>query len=169
MPMKLDYRDEAGAPWYSMEFQEFAAVAPSAKAFEFEFPQNALVLEWNLDDPGIALAQAKKTMNFDVLVPAKLPEGHSVRKIVRGKGEFPMLAILMDQGGTWLSLTESRALGRGEYALAVGKKVKIGANNGYLNFAGGYATVSWRVGITELSLVGNLPFTDLIAIAASVQ
>ena len=169
LPMKVDYRDAAGAPWYSMEFQEFAAVNPPAKLFEFEFPPSALVLDWDLDDPGITLAQAQRTMNFDVRLPARLPEGHSIRKMVRGKGEFPMLMILMDSGAAWLSLSESRALGRSESALAVGKQVPIGSATGYLNFQGASATLSWRMGSTALTLISNLPFADMIAVAASVQ
>ncbi len=169
MPLKLDLYDTKDTLWYGMEFEkiDFGAPVP-ADAFSLEFPPNAVVFEWDLDDPGISLEEAKKTMNFDVMLPKNLPNGHKVGKIVKSRHCLPMIAVLMDKGGTWISLTETRAL-TADPALALGKKIPLGDSQGYLNFFGTTGVVSWVKGKTALTLMGNASFPTLIQIAESVE
>jgi hypothetical protein len=108
-------------------------------------------------------------MNFTVRVPQALPEGHRINKIVRARGQVPMLAMLMQQGASWLSLTQNRYAERGDYFLPVGKRIVIGKTGGYANFFSGTTTLNWKLGETELTLVGNLPLQELVDIAAGVE
>jgi outer membrane lipoprotein-sorting protein len=169
-PLKLEIVDAAGKPWYGMEFTklEFNTKA-GTDAFSFDFPPNALVFDWNLDDEPIALEEARKTMNFTVREPGALPEGHKLNRIVRARGQIPMLAMLMDKGAARLSLTQNRYAGRGDYKLPVGKRVQIGKASGYANFFAGTTTLNWTIDGTELTLVGNLPFNEMLTVAAGVK
>jgi outer membrane lipoprotein-sorting protein len=168
LPLAMAFTDEANAPWYRFEFRELAfdqVVAPDT--FAFQFPDNAVVFEWDLDAPGITLDEARRKMNFSVMVPAHLPAGHEIRKIVRSSATLPMILFDMSRGATMLSLTEARYLPVG--APPLGKPVTIAGRPGVLSFLGAFTTITWVRDHTWLTLTSNLPFPELVQIAESIQ
>jgi hypothetical protein len=168
LPLKMEFTDK-GKPWYSMEYSSINFDVPVAdNTFAFQFPENALVLDWDMQAPGITLDQAKRKMNFTVMQPTALPPGHALRKIAPSTSCLPMIALQYDQGASVISLTESRAWGK-DQLMAFGKPVKIGSSEGWLYFAGTYSVISWIKGNTMLTLMGNLSFPQMITIARSVQ
>ena len=170
IPLRVDLFDKKGDPWYGMAFKEITFdVEVPQDAFAFEFPRNAVVFEWNLRDEGISMEEAKETMNFEVMAPTKLPDGHKIRKIVPSHHCLPVIAVMMDDGATWISLTESRSLGDA-YEIPLGKKVTLpSGHEAVLNFMGTYATLSWAQGRTQLTLIGNVAYPELIEIAGSIE
>ena len=169
LPLSLEVRDAAGSLFYTSELAELALNEPAPEgAFSFTFPANAVVFEWDLSDPGKPLAELQKRMNFEILLPHELPEGLEVRKLVRGKHSLPMVVVLMNSGGRWLTLTETRNLGPVQ-PTDVGAPVKVGKATGTLNLMGGFTSILWSSGNTSLTLVGNLPFPQMIDIASSVR
>ncbi len=167
LPLKMEFL-EKGKPWYGYEFSTLDFDVPvAADAFDFSFPENAVVFDWDMRDEGLSLEAARRQMNFTVMQPAKLPAGMSLRKIVRSRHCLPMLALQYDQEGTVLSLTQSRAWG--SPLPRFGKAVNIGSTTGWLYFAGSYSVLSWEQDKTRLTLISNLSFPQLIAIAASVR
>lgn len=168
-PMRIDLFDDKGDFWYGMAFEDIAFdVEVPPDAFAFEFPRNAVVFEWDLRDEGISVEDAKATMNFEVMLPTQLPDGHEVRKIVPSRHCLPVIAVMMDKGATWISLTESRSLGP-IAQVPLGKKVKLSSGReAVLNFMGTYSTLTWVQGRTQLTLIGNIAYPELIAIAGSV-
>lgn len=168
MPLKMEFTDHGG-PWYSFEFTkiDFGVPVPG-DAFSFSFPENALVFDWDMRAPGIPLAEAQRTMNFTVMQPARLPAGHVLRKIVRSTSCLPMLALQYDHGASVLSLTESRAFAKDQLP-RFGKPVQIGTGTGWLYFVGNYTVLSWIRERTLLTLISNLSFPQVIAVARSVE
>ncbi len=167
LPLKMDFQ-ESGKPWYSYEFSRIDYGVPVADdAFAFDFPENAVVFEWDMNVPGITLEEATRKMNFTVMQPKKLPAGHQLRKIVRSSHCLPMIAMQYDRGASVISLTQSRALA--EAPARFGKPVQIGDSTGLLYFAGNYSVLSWVKGKTQLTLTGNLSFPQMIAMARSVE
>jgi outer membrane lipoprotein-sorting protein len=168
-PLKIVVYDKPEQVWYSMEYTEieFGAEIPK-ETFTFEFPPNAVVLEWDLAAPHYSLKEIRKYMNFDVLVPKTLPKGHEIRKIIKGEHCLPMMALLMDRSGRWLSLTEIRSINP-SLQMRSGIPIKIKEHDGYLHFLGALTVINWTQGKTYLSLIGNLPYPDLISVAASVE
>ncbi|MEK7468014.1 MAG: hypothetical protein AAB074_11415 [Planctomycetota bacterium] len=170
MPLQVSIKNAQGGEWYGMEFDsiDLGAVIPPG-AFRFEFPEDAMVFDCDLGSPGVTIAEAQELVTFPILQPAELPEGHSVHKVILG-GDLeaaPIVALLMPKGARWLSLSEM--LNRGPANLpAVGIPVPIGDGEGVLNFAFGFTILSWPVENTSLTLIGNLPYPEMIAIAASV-
>ena len=81
---------------------------------------------------------------------------------------LPMVVVLMNSGGRWLTLTETRNLGPVQ-PTDVGAPVKVGKATGTLNLMGGFTSILWSSGNTSLTLVGNLPFPQMIDIASSVR
>jgi hypothetical protein len=106
-------------------------------------------------------------MNFTVMTPKRLPPGHEVHKIVRSTATLPMILVDMDRGASMLSLTEARYLPIGIPPL--GKPVTIAGQPGVLSFLGAFTTVTWVRDQTLLTLTGNLPFPEMLAVAESVQ
>ncbi len=168
MPLKLEIKDAGGKEWYAMEFETIEFNKPiAATSFDFEFPENAVVFRWDLSAPGITVEQAKRQMNFDLRLPKKLPKGHAVGKIIKSPHCLPAIVVTMNNGASWLSLTESRHI-EGIYKPR-GKQVNVGERIGTLSFLGTFASVTWVVGNTQLTLTGNLSFPALLDIAASVE
>jgi outer membrane lipoprotein-sorting protein len=169
LPLKITVRDRPARIWYAMEYTEinFDVEVPP-ETFSFTFPPNAVVLEWDLNAPDHSLEEIKKYMNFEVRVPRKLPRGHKIRKIVKGEHCLPMMAMLMDHQGRWLSLTQIRSISETLQPRS-GIPIRIGKHEGHLHFLGALTAVTWTMGNTYLTLIGNFPYPDLIATAASVK
>ncbi|CAN5704415.1 hypothetical protein BH11MYX1_BH11MYX1_26430 [soil metagenome] len=169
LPLKMEFTRDGQALWYSFAYSELAFDVPIAPdAFAFAFPKNAVVFEWDLDAPGISLAEAREEMNFKVEVPGKLPAGHAIQKIVRSPHCLPMIVIAMDHDGTMMSLVESRAGFSGD-AKALGIGITVGGQPATLAFLGAFTTITWVKDGTQLALTSNLDFPSLVAVAESVE
>lgn len=79
-----------------------------------------------------------------------------------------MAALLMNKGAAWLSLSELPNMGP-ILVPEIGIPVPVGEEEGVLNFVLGFTIVSWAVDGTALTLIGNLPYPELLQIAASVK
>jgi hypothetical protein len=169
-PLKLAVTSADGSPWYSYEFTQLQMPATvTSKDFEADLPASTLVFDWDLQDPPVTLEQARAAMNFTVREMKVLPKGRTVHAHVKAHGQVPMLMSLADGDGAWLSLSQNRYTGHGAYVLPVGKAVQVGAVRGYANFAAGMTWINWVVGGTELTLAGNLAWSDLLSIAEGVK
>lgn len=167
LPVKMEFFRDDKSLWYTFAFKELAFDAtPGADAFAFTFPKNAVVFEWDLDAPGITLAEAREEMNFKVVTPQTLPRGHAITKIVRSPHCLPMILMTMDHDGSVLSLIESRA--GAEAAHPLGLEIEIGQTRATLAFLGSFTVISWVKDGTLLTLTSNLDFATLIGIAQSV-
>jgi len=167
MPLRLVVRDQPDRIWYSMEFSsiEYGAPVPAA-AFSFEFPANAVVFDWDLKDPGLPLETIRQQMNFALVVPRSLPSGYAVEKIIRGKHCLPMATFVLNRGGQRLWLTQVR-----RSAIAAegpGLAVKLGGRDGRLRFLGAFTVIRWRQGSADLTLIGSLPYPEVVAAAAAI-
>lgn len=169
IPLKVEILDQDKKLWYGMEYTKAAFNTPLPdNAFAFEFPQNAMVIDFDAADPGISLEEARQTMNFTVMQPRNLPEGLKVRKLIRAKGTVPMLDMILDSGGTRVSLFQSHAFGATPL-MKFGKEVRIGKNKGMLSFTGPFSSIVWIKDKTQLTLIGNLSYPQLLQLAASVE
>lgn len=168
IPLKVNVKRDHRT-WYRMAFTSITfRSTPPDETFAFEFPEGAVVHEWHLGDPGVTLAQAQAQVEFPILVPTALPSGHAVNKLVMSRNkDVRMVALLMESGGRWLSLSEVPNMGP-IMVPELGIPVAVGAQKGILNFALGFTTVSWAVGNTALTMIGNLPYPQMLSIAASV-
>ncbi len=166
-PLKMDFYHEDDSHWYGMEFESLAFGSQADVDFSFEFPENAVVFSWDLAGPGIELEAAQRQMNFEVMTPAWLPEGHEVSKLVRSSHDLPLLCLRMDSGATWLSLTENRYLGEMTRP-PWGLQVDIAGVPGQLGFVGSFAVLSWVRERTQLTLIGNVSYPELLRVARSV-
>jgi outer membrane lipoprotein-sorting protein len=168
MPLAMTFSDDTRTPWYHFAFRDLAFDEPvTPDTFAFKFPDNAVVFDWDLDAPGITLDDAQRTSNFKVMVPASLPSGHRIEKIVRSSATIPMIAIAMDHGASMLTLTESRYIATSLAPL--GKTVTVGGQPAVLSFLGPFSSVTWVRDGTQLTLTSNLGFPELLAIADSVK
>jgi outer membrane lipoprotein-sorting protein len=168
LPLAMTFAGDGAAPWYHFEFRDLAFDQPVAPdTFAFTFPENAVVFEWNLDDPGISLEDARRKMNFTVMSPASLPAGHQIDKIVRSSATLPMIAVVMDHGASMLTLTESRYLPIASPPL--GKSVTVAGQPAVMSFLGAFTSVTWVKDGTLLTLTGNLGFPEMLAVAESVK
>jgi outer membrane lipoprotein-sorting protein len=168
VPLKVQLK-RGSQEWYGMSFDSIAfGEAPPDEAFVFDPPEGAVIHEWNLADPGVTLEEAQARVEFPILVPTQLPRGHAVNKIVMSRNDdMHMVALLMQKRGSWLSLSEIPNMGP-ILVPKLGIPVAIGEREGILNFAGGFSVVSWAIDNTALTLIGNLPYPEMVAVAASV-
>lgn len=170
VPLKVRIEKDPGKAWYEMAMGPiaFGADVPP-ETFEFEFPSDAVVHDWDLEARGVTLEQAQARTKFSLLVPRRLPLGHSVRKVLLSTNqETVMAALIMNRGAAWLSLSEMPNMGP-ILVPEIGIPVPIGEEEGVLNFALGFTIVSWSLENTALTLIGNLPYPEMLLIAASVK
>lgn len=170
VPLRVDVQDHEGTPWYSMRFDavDFETELP-ADAFAFEFPEGAIVHDWDLAAPGVSLAEADERTEFPVLLPEHLPPGHALKQVLLSDhGDVHGVALIMNHRARWLSLSEIPNMGP-ILVPELGLPVRIGEREGVLNFVFGFTVISWAVDTTALTLIGNLPYPQLIEVAASVR
>lgn len=168
LPLKTEIRDRPDRVWYATEFEQVEVNAPdSGTGYGVAFPGNALKFDFDLRDPDQPVEALQRTLNFKLLVPTALPDGMKVTRIVKGRHALPMVAVVAQDGGRWLSVTQLRRAVR-SLEKDTGIPVQVGANPGYLNLLGSYASVSWLQGDTALTLVGNVPLEEVMKAAASM-
>lgn len=170
VPLKVRVEKDPGRAWYEMVMGpvQFGQDVPE-ETFAFEFPEDATVHDWDLASPGVTLEEAQAAVRFPLLVPSRLPPGHRLRKVVLSRNqETPMAALIMNKGAAWLSLSQLPNMGP-ILVPEVGIPVPIGEEEGVLNFVFGFTSVSWAVEGTALTLIGNLPYPEMLQIAASVK
>ncbi|MBK7862395.1 MAG: hypothetical protein IPJ65_28055 [Archangiaceae bacterium] len=159
LPLKLEVNDG----WYAMQYEavEYDVPAPPS-AFAFEFPRDALVLEWDLKSEGLSTEAAQAELDFPLLAPPAL----HVEKVLIDRRQAPVALVVMNEGARWLTLTESK---RGvKWAPPTGKRVELGASEGWLDFFGTYSALSWSHGDTQLTLISNLPYDEALALAEGI-
>ncbi len=169
LPLRVEIHDSPTQPWYEMAFTEVDFDAPVDPAvFDCAMPEDSWVMDWDLAEPGVPVDELQQRLDFDLLVPEELPLGLRVRRVLEGDRGAPMAALLMDDDGRWLTLTESHAFGR-VLEPGAGIPIRVGDEPGSLSLMGNFASVSWYAGNTALTLVGNLPYPELVQVAASLQ
>lgn len=167
LPLKMVFPTKNGPPWYAYEFRELAWDVPVAPdAFTVALPENAVIFEWDMAGPGITLDDARRQMNFTIALPTALPKGLALVKAVRST-PLPLLALAYEQGATRVWLTEAKATGLAPKPL--GKAITIGGAPATLTFLGPWSTITWERAGTAITMTGNLPFPDLVALAESVK
>ncbi len=169
VPLRVEIRDSPKRPWYEMAFTEVEFDAPvDPGTFSCDMPDDTWVMDWDLKKPGVPVAELQERLDFDLLLPEDLPNGLRVRRVLEGDTGAPMAALLMDDDGRWLTLTESHGFGRA-LEPGAGIPIRVGNEAGSLNLMGNFSSVSWYAGNTALSLVGNLPYPEMVAVAASIK
>ena len=169
VPLKVEIRDSPTQPWYAMEFTEVQFDAPVDPAeFSCDLPEDSWVMDWDLDRPGVPVEQLAEQLDFDLLLPDELPLGLELRRALAGESGAPVAQLLMDDKGRWLSLTESHGFGR-VLEPGAGIPIRVGDEAGSLTLMGSFSTVSWYAGNTALTLVGNLPYQEMVRVAASLE
>jgi len=104
-----------------------------------------------------------------VLLPEHLPPGHALKQVLLSDhGDVHGVALIMNHRARWLSLSEIPNMGP-ILVPELGLPVQIGEHEGVLNFVFGFTVISWAVDTTALTLIGNLPYPQLIEVAASVR
>jgi len=169
VPLKVEIHDSPTQPWYQMEFTEVEFDIPvDPNAFSCDLPEDAWVMEWDLQRPGVPVDELQEQLDFDLLLPEDLPLDLELRRVLASDTGAPMAALLMDDDGRWLSLTESHGFGR-VLEPGAGIPIRVGDEPGSLTLMGSFSTVSWYAGNTALTLVGNLPYPQLVQVAAGLQ
>jgi len=167
-PLQLMIKNKNDHAWYFMSYENIQFDIPvDDNEFVFDFPSNAVVFEWDYSDKHMPIQKAKELMNFTIRIPKHLPSGHKILKNIIGKHCLPMMTLIMNKGARWLSLTQNRK-GSDDY-LKLGIQILLNKHKGVLNFMGPYTVITWAIEETALTLIANMPYSEAISIASSVE
>ena len=113
IPLKTWIRDTRVHEWYSMEFQQFATHVPvDPGEFTFTFPEDAIVVDWDLSRPGVAREELEKSLNFELKVPTDLPASLKIEKILPSASGTPGAVVVMRHKARVVTLGEMQSMGR---------------------------------------------------------
>ncbi len=163
IPLRLEIFEGPGKAWYEMEYDNLDFDVPVASdTFALQFPADATGMDVDFSGPGVSVEEAQRELDFPLVLPAHL----DVQKVLTNRTVVPMATVLMGDGVHWISLTEAR---QGIDAMpSTGKRVRVGAAEGSLDFLGSYTTLSWAQRGVALTLVSNLAYPEVLELAATL-
>jgi len=148
---------------------EFNTGIPDS-AFEFEVPEGAKVVREDMKMPEkLGLGEAQKEVDFEILVPEYVPEGHELEYATHMeiKGEQRVSLRYRGSDGTF-SLSEKPAV-EGSSSLPGSEEVDINGTKGEMKSMGKFYLLKWECNGLRLSLSGGLSKEDILRVARSVE
>ncbi|MCX9012043.1 MAG: DUF4367 domain-containing protein [Candidatus Methanoperedens sp.] len=171
MPLRIETYDKDGKLMMTMEYRnvEFNTGIPDSE-FEFKIPEGARVVTREMILPKeMTLDEARKSVNFTVIVPEYLPEGYLLDKTTVFKfGETQSLSISYKKGDEMtisiFETNQSKTVPKGKF-----ETVKIkGIEARYIDTGYG-RSLSWAWKGTDISIHGDISREELIEVAESVR
>lgn len=99
----------AGKVDYGFRYDSIAFNQPlDDSLFSMAVPPSTIVTHWDLDGPNLTVEQAKEQANFPLVVPAALPEGYALQRLVRVDGPVPAFTFVYRKGSTICSSRSTR-------------------------------------------------------------
>ncbi len=168
-PLKVDLLTTDDAVVYSIEYENILFNSGiDEKEFRFKFPPETTVVKWNLESKNHTLSQIKRNINFKLKLPENLPEGMELKKIIKAPGIIPATCLIYYDGLYYLMLTEIK-----DYGLPGSKPrgIAVGdiSRNARLNLFGESSIISWTKKGVNLTLTGNMSYSDMLSIAENIK
>ena len=172
MPLKIEMFDKNDKLMTSIEYRDvkFNTGIPDSE-FEFKVPEGAKVVTRELPAPPkqMTLEEARKEVNFTVLVPSYLPEGFTFNSSTVFKFEkMESVSLEYKKDSQILSLSESRK-DESNPSPDIGETVNINGAQGKMMQFGENKMLIWTNGGLELILSSPLSKEEMIKVAGSIK
>ena len=175
MPLKTEVFDKNDKLMTSIEYRDikFNTGIPDSE-FEFKVPEGAKVVTREIPAPPkqMTLEEARKEVNFTVLVPSYLPEGFTFNSSTVFKFEkMETVSLEYKKGSQILSLSETlQDESNPSPDMGEAEKVSInGAEGKLISGFGETKILIWNNGRLELVLSSQLSKEEMIKVAGSIK
>jgi sterol desaturase/sphingolipid hydroxylase (fatty acid hydroxylase superfamily) len=175
-PLRIAIANPWGGPAYSLRFLSISAGGadastepPSAGEPPDAIPDSASVVELDLARPPLELAAAEAAADFHLLEPADTPLGLVRTRIVRARGRYPPVFTFVFERAPFLVTVTEIADHGSPGVIERGMPVTIGGAAGRLAFFGDLAMVDLHRAGVRVTLLGNVPYPELLRMAASLE
>jgi len=151
---------------YSYQKIDFNIDLPD-QLFTVKLPDKTIVSEWDLKAPQQMLSDIKKKANFSFSLPEKNSFGLKRSRIIEQKGIVPAFAVIYEKEPYFLIVMMVRDYGLGTndvYGIPIQTTKK-----GRLIISPLISSFSFIHNETVYTLMGNLPFEDLLLISDDIH
>lgn len=156
----------AGKVDYGFRYDSIAFNQPlDDSLFSMAVPPSTIVTHWDLDGPNLTVEQAKEQANFPLVVPAALPEGYALQRLVRVDGPVPAFTFVYRKGIHYLLFTEYKDLGIRLAAAELGVPLPAGSHQGKLLPGPLSSSYIYRASGVTFQVFGNVPFEEILKTA----
>jgi outer membrane lipoprotein-sorting protein len=138
------------------------------EAFQYRFPRGTTIGAYYLTDRNYTLQQIRRQMNFHLFTPVGYDPSMKLKRAVRSRGIVPSACLIYYDGMYYLMLIQVKDYGlirireRGIHIPTIEK-------NARLNFSGETVILSWKKQGVLITLTGNLPSFEMIAVAETMK
>ncbi len=174
LPLKAEFYNTKNKMVYGYAYESFQVNQPLDKSrLPTGFPPGTSTSVWDFHDPALTWAQILERMNFPVsringLENLDTGDGKwQLKKTIAARGIVPAAALLYDSGTHFLLLTQVK-----DYQVHPGTErgvpVSTPVPGTRLNFFGETVLLSWSAGGVSFTLIGDLPYYTMLAVAGRV-
>jgi outer membrane lipoprotein-sorting protein len=136
--------------------------------FVVPLPKNVILSRWDMSSIGIPEREMREQANF--AVPSlPVPEGFRLERIVRQEGALPAFTVIYRRGAQFVLLSMWKDIGLTPTSEAHGVPVSLGDKAGHLVLSPSMSSYTFSQHGTMCVLTSNLPFDQLLTVAADIH
>lgn len=167
---RVEYLYSDGSPIQTVVFRELSLNPglPDGR-FNFAVPAGTKVINDDSAVRTVDLEQARRLADFQVLLPARVPDGFALTEVtVSGAEDNLLVTLAYTSGERLIQLSESKYDGA-ESGRPGGATQVIDGVEYAVDAAEGFASISWTRDGVDITLTADLTLEELFSIAASLK
>lgn len=138
--------------------------------FNFAVPAGTRVIEDDNATRSVSLEEARRTVDFRLLVPQGLPAGFALTDVsVAGAGDDLLVILSYTAGERLIQLTETKYAGGDDSGSPGSVRRVVNGTEYRVEAADGFATIEWTRDGVRLSLTADLSLEELFGLAQTVK
>jgi outer membrane lipoprotein-sorting protein len=137
--------------------------------FNFAVPPGTTIINDDSAAHSVTLEEARRTADFQIMLPDRLPEGYDLTDIsLSGGGDNLLVTLSYTSGERLIELSEGKYSGIDGAAPGSVKQVVNGVEYS-VDAAEGFATIGWTRDGVSITLTADRPLEELFSIAESLK
>jgi outer membrane lipoprotein-sorting protein len=155
---------------YAFRFQQMTFNCPlDDSLFALPLPDGTVVSRWDLTAAGVSEAQMRTEAGFQVALPARMPPGFALDRIVRLDGPVAAYTAIYRRAHHFLLVSLFRDMGLRPASEEHGVPVEVAGRRGRLVLNPVASTYAFAQHGTSYIVTSNLPFEEMLAAVSELR